>query len=130
MTTRAHDLSLRIANRVRILRNERGWSQPDLARRSTLSNAMVSMVERGERTPSLEALAALANALDVDPWILLSQDESASMRADARRLAEELIDLKLPRADIEALRRIARALAGDREANSAQRNTAVRARRA
>lgn len=116
MNPRTRDLSYRIANRVRDLRIERGWSQPELARRSTLSNAMVSMVERGERTPSLEALSALANALEVDPAVLLTADEDAGMKADARRLAEELAELRLPRADIEAIRRIARALAGDREA--------------
>lgn len=114
MSTKSNDLTDRIATRVRDLRLERGWSQPELARRSDLSNAMVSMVERGERTPSLEALASLANALEVDPAILLTVDESAGMRADARRLAEELTELKLPRADIEAIRRIARALASDR----------------
>lgn len=125
MATRTKDLSERIATRVRDLRTERGWSQPELARRSTLSNAMVSMVERGERTPSLEALAALANALDVDPAVLLTEDDTAAMRADARRLAEELAELKLPRADIEAIRRIARALSSDRE-NAATRRSRSR----
>lgn len=115
MSTKSNDLTDRIATRVRDLRLERGWSQPELARRSELSNAMVSMVERGERTPSLEALSSLANALEVDPAILLTVDDSAGMRADARRLAEELTELKLPRADIEAIRRIARALATDRD---------------
>jgi len=128
MNARTKDLSSRIANRVRDLRMERGWSQPELARRSTLSNAMVSMVERGERTPSLEALAALASALDVDPAILLTVDETASMKADARRLAEELSDLKLPRADVEALRRIARALAGDRDAAASRKPASTRTR--
>lgn len=116
MSIKSNDLTDRIANRVRDLRLERGWSQPELARRSELSNAMVSMVERGERTPSLEALASLASALEVDPAILLTVDEGAGIRADARRLAEELAELKLPRADIEAIRRIARALASDRGA--------------
>jgi len=115
MNAKTKDLSNRIANRVRNLRIERTWSQPELARRSNLSNAMVSMVERGERTPSLEALASLAAALEVDPAILLSVDESAAMKADARRLATELSELKLPRADIEAIRRIARALAAEIE---------------
>lgn len=122
MSTKSNDLTDRIASRVRDLRLERAWSQPELARRSSLSNAMVSMVERGERTPSLEALASLANALEVDPAILLTVDETAGMRADARRLAEELTELKLPRADIEAIRRIARALAGDRSATASPRS--------
>lgn len=115
------ELSHRIANRVRQLRIERSWSQPELARRSSLSNAMVSMVERGERTPSLDALASLATALEVDPSVLLSADESAAMRGDARRLAEELTELRLPRADAEAIRRIARALAAERDAAAKKR---------
>ena len=115
MNAKAKELSGRIAARVRSLRLERDWSQPELARRSSLSNAMVSMVERGERTPSLEALAALASALEVDPSALLALDEGAGRAAGARRLANELADLRLPRSDVDALRRIARALAGERE---------------
>jgi len=115
MNPRTKELSQRIATRVRALRLERGWSQPELARRASLSNAMVSMVERGERTPSLDALASLAASLDVDTSVLLAPDDNAALRADARRFAEELVELKLPRSDIEALRRIARALATERE---------------
>ncbi len=121
MNAKTKDLSNRIANRVRNLRLERTWSQPELARRSNLSNAMVSMVERGERTPSLEALASLAAALEVDPAILLTVDETAAMKADARRLATEFSELKLPRADTEALRRIARALAAEHQAAARKR---------
>jgi putative transcriptional regulator len=113
MNSKARELSARIAARVRSLRAERNWSQPELARRSSLSNAMVSMVERGERTPSLEALAALAGALEVDPATLLSTDDDAPHQAGVRRLAEELGQLGLPRADVDALRRIAHALAAE-----------------
>lgn len=115
MNPKTKELSNRIATRVRSLRLERGWSQPELARRASLSNAMVSMVERGERTPSLDALASLAASLDVDTSVLLAPDESVALRADARRFAEELSELKLPRSDIDALRRIARAFATERE---------------
>src|SRR5690606_2083813 len=115
MNPKTKELSNRIASRVRSLRLERGWSQPELARRASLSNAMVSMVERGERTPSLDALASLAASLDVDTSVLLAPDESVVLRADARRLAEELSELELPRSDIDALRRIARAFATERE---------------
>jgi len=110
---KVRDLSTRIAERVRAQRAERGWSQPELARRAQLSSAMVSMVERGERTPSLEALAALSAALELDPGALLSNEESASATSAAHRLGAELAELKLTRADLEAVRRIARALAGE-----------------
>lgn len=113
MNGKLRDLSARIAERVREQRSERGWSQPELARRASLSNAMVSMVERGERTPSLEALAALAAALELDPGSLLSAEEDASATSAAHKLGAELAELKLTRADLEAVRRIARALAGE-----------------
>ena len=121
MHVKTKELSARIASRVRTQRSEREWSQPELARRSALSNAMVSMVERGERTPSLDALAALAEALEVDPGTLLALDDEASQNSGSRRLAEEFGQLKLPRADVEALRRIAHALASEREAPKKRR---------
>lgn len=115
MNPKTKELSNRIATRVRSLRLDRGWSQPELARRASLSNAMVSMVERGERTPSLDALASLASSLEVDTSVLVAPDETAILKGDARRFAEELAELKLPRADVDALRRIARALATERD---------------
>lgn len=121
MNLRTKELSNRIASRVRSLRLERGWSQPELARRASLSNAMVSMVERGERTPSLDALASLAASLEVDAAELLASDEGAALKGDAKRLAEELASYKLPRADIDAIRRIAKALATERDLASKRR---------
>ncbi len=109
--SKSNVLAARFANRLRALRTERAWSQPDLARRSSLSAAMVSMLERGERKPSLEALELLAAAFEVDPSALVASDDGPLARSDARLLAAELVELELPRADIDALRRIARALA-------------------
>jgi transcriptional regulator with XRE-family HTH domain len=121
MNLRTKDLSNRIASRVRSLRIERGWSQPELARRASLSNAMVSMVERGERTPSLDALASLASSLEVDAAELLAPDEGAALKGDAKRLAEELAANQLPRGDIEAIRRIAKAFATERDVAAKRR---------
>lgn len=91
---------------------------------------MVSMVERGERIPSLDALAALADALEVDPGTLLSLDEEASKNGRSRRLAEEIQKLGLPRSDLETLRRIARALAaGNQALGKGRRTVSARARR-
>lgn len=121
MNLKTKELSNRIASRVRGLRIERGWSQPELARRASLSNAMVSMVERGERTPSLDALASLATSLEVDAAELLAPDEGAALKGDAKRLAEELAAYQLPRGDIEAIRRIAKAFATERDVAAKRR---------
>ena len=61
----ASDLSGRIAHRVRSLRAERGLSLEALAVRSGVSRSMISLVERGESSPTAVVLEKLATALGV-----------------------------------------------------------------
>jgi molybdate-binding protein/DNA-binding XRE family transcriptional regulator len=49
-----------LRNRVKAFRQERGWSQDDLARRSGISRAAVSAIEIGRLAPSVESALALA----------------------------------------------------------------------
>jgi molybdate-binding protein/DNA-binding XRE family transcriptional regulator len=51
----------RLANRVRSVRERRGWSQDELARRSGLSRAGISAIETGRLVPSTAASLALAS---------------------------------------------------------------------
>ncbi len=55
-----------IGRRLRALREAKGWSQDDLARRAKLTKPYVSMLETGVRKqPSLPTLRRLAKALGV-----------------------------------------------------------------
>lgn len=54
-----------IAAAVRSTRFDRGWSQAELGRAAGMSRSMVSAVEAGVRTPSLEGLERIARALDM-----------------------------------------------------------------
>src|SRR5215217_623741 len=45
------------------LRNERGWSQQRLADESGVNKATINQVERGRRSPNVETLEKLADAL-------------------------------------------------------------------
>ena len=55
-----------LGRRLRALREAKGWSQDDLARRAKLTKPYVSMLETGVRKqPSLPTLRRLAKALGV-----------------------------------------------------------------
>src|SRR5689334_15443696 len=59
------DLSHRIAARVRELRAARSLSLEGLASRSGVSRSMISLVERGESSPTAVVLERLATGLGV-----------------------------------------------------------------
>jgi transcriptional regulator with XRE-family HTH domain len=58
-------LNQRIASRVRDLRGDRGLSLEDLAAKSGVSRSMISLVERGESSPTAVVLEKLATGLGV-----------------------------------------------------------------
>lgn len=51
---------------LRLLRNEKGWTQGEVARRAGLSVSMLSHYESGKRKPSLDSLGRLLDALEVE----------------------------------------------------------------
>ncbi|HTD04682.1 XRE family transcriptional regulator [Undibacterium sp.] len=59
------DINLRIANRVSALRAEREMSLETLATRCNVSRSMISLIERGESSPTAVVLEKLAKGLGV-----------------------------------------------------------------
>ncbi|PPJ20756.1 transcriptional regulator [Nocardia nova] len=59
------DLAASVGTRVRQLREARGISLSELARRSTVGKGTLSELEGGQRNPTLETLYALTTALEV-----------------------------------------------------------------
>lgn len=57
----------RVGANVRAIRDERGWTQEDLAAKAGIHPTALSMVETGARSPKLDTLIRLAFALDVEP---------------------------------------------------------------
>ena len=60
-----------VARRLRAERLRRGISMTKLADESGLSQQMISYVERGMRSPTLDTLLRMAGVLKVDLWMIL-----------------------------------------------------------
>lgn len=65
----------RIAARVLALRTERGLTLAALAERSGVSRSMLSLIERGEASPTAVVLDRVASALDVALAVLFDAPE-------------------------------------------------------
>lgn len=61
------------------LREERGLSQSQLALEAELDQSFLSLIERGERQPSLASLFAICDALNIEP------DDVVRRLSDLRR---------------------------------------------
>lgn len=60
---------------VRELRVRRGWSQEDLGHKAKLHRNAVSLIERGDRSSTLETIEKLCRAFDVQPAELMPRLE-------------------------------------------------------
>jgi transcriptional regulator with XRE-family HTH domain len=70
------ELDTRLGARIRIERENRGWSLTDLAQRSGVSRAMINKVERGEASPTASLLGRLAGAFGLTLSMLLARTEA------------------------------------------------------
>src|SRR5277367_1169945 len=80
MDTILDDPAARIARRLRLERDARGWSQSELAQRSGVSKAMISKIEREEVSPTAVILVRLAAAFDLTLAGLLLRAEGEGDR--------------------------------------------------
>lgn len=63
-----------IAERIRLYRQQKGFSQAELAEKSTVNNKSLSRYELGSSIPPADALKNIADALGVSADTLLSDD--------------------------------------------------------
>ena len=90
------NLSMMIAVQIRQLRQKRGLTVTELARRAGVSKSMISQVENGGTAPSIETMRSIAAVLEVPLFTLfLNQEDSdgALVRKDER------ITLMIPGSD-------------------------------
>ena len=82
-----------IGKNIRDCRISRGMRQEDLAEKTDLSSVYIGMLERGEKTASLETLVKIANALEVSSDILLKEVLVTGYRVKDSLLSEKLENL-------------------------------------
>src|SRR6201997_229117 len=80
MDTIVDDISQRLAQRIRLERDSRGWSLAELAERSGVSKATISKIERAEVSPTAVVLVRLASAFDLTLAGLMLRAESQGGR--------------------------------------------------
>jgi transcriptional regulator with XRE-family HTH domain len=83
-TPGGQDINARIACRVRTLRTDRGMSLDALAATCDVSRSMISLVERGESSPTAVVLEKIATGLGV-PLATVFDDSSAPANPVSRR---------------------------------------------
>lgn len=69
-----------IGARVRSLRENKSWSQEDLAKASGLKRSHISLIENSERTPGAVSLVKLADALETSLDFLTGRSDDPNPR--------------------------------------------------
>ena len=80
---------------IRKYRKQRKLSQEQLAEKAGLSTNYIGMLERGEKTPSLETFLKIANILDVSADMLLADVLYCGYKVKDSLLSEKLDKLSI-----------------------------------
>lgn len=72
-TTNTITLEKAFGRALQQIRKEKGLSQEELGLRSGYHRTYISLLERGQKSPSLRTIFGLAAALDVEPAFIVQQ---------------------------------------------------------
>lgn len=80
-----------IIEKMKTLRNRRGWSQAALAIEVGVAPSTISMYESGQREPDLETIEKIADALGVSIQFFFDDvnDDYEDLKEDERELLEQ-----------------------------------------
>ncbi len=82
-----------IGKYIRQYRIEKKFRQEDLAEKAELSPNYIGMIERGEKTPSLETLVAILNALNISADMVLCDVLQTGYQVKSSVLNEKISEL-------------------------------------
>lgn len=78
----------KLGKRIKIARKKAGLNQYQLAEAVDVTTSMISAIERGVRTPSLELLINIVNALDTTADLVLRDLLKNSYKVQANKLSD------------------------------------------
>ncbi len=79
-----------MGQKIKAAREQKGYTQEQLAERLNLSVQHVSVIERGVKAPKLETFIKIANELDVNADFLLSDQLAVSAQLEASELYDRM----------------------------------------
>lgn len=91
-----------VGARIKSLREAAGLSQNELARRAGVSQSGLSYIESGEKSPSVDTLLRIADALGVTVSELLNAQGDTEMPPHIRALVREARSLTPEQAEMLA----------------------------
>jgi len=83
----SHDFASNVGERIRVARQQKGWTQVELAEAAGLSSNYVARLERGELGASLFVAMKIAEALGVTLDVLVQAQPPAPARTTTKRRA-------------------------------------------
>ena len=83
-----------IANKIKLLRGECEWSQSKLAKEAGITASAVSMIESGQRVPSLVVIRKISDALKVSVSELTGEASQDKASQNAQAFFRQFGDLK------------------------------------
>lgn len=91
------------SNRIKCLREEKGWSLREVAENAGISKSAVHLYETDKRKPKINTIEAFADAFNCDIDYLLGKSDIKNKAANALgydSLYEAWLDKKLPEQEI------------------------------
>lgn len=105
--------------RLKEVREDRGLSQSELARRAGVTQQAIAQYESGTRAPSGEALVSLSLALGVSPAYLLERTDSPEridhLPPEWEKVVEEALETGLSPEDVRRAMRMLRVALGQED---------------
>lgn len=67
-----------VGKNIRFYRLSKGFTQEALAEKVDVSSAYIGYLERGQKSPSLELISTISNALEIEPALLLTPPDKGN----------------------------------------------------